>query len=46
MASDWPLLTGGHYLKVVVRTGMTVVRSQLGTKVYQSSNDPSFLGGC
>jgi hypothetical protein len=24
MASDWPLLTGGHYSKVVVRTGLTV----------------------
>ena len=25
MASNWPLLTGGHYSKVVVGTGMTVV---------------------
>jgi hypothetical protein len=25
MASDWPLLTGGHYSEVVVRTGLTVI---------------------
>jgi hypothetical protein len=25
MASDWPLLTGGRYSKVVVRTGLTVL---------------------
>ncbi len=24
MASDWPLLTGGRYSEVVVRTGLTV----------------------
>jgi hypothetical protein len=24
MASEWPLLTGGHYSDVVVRTGLTV----------------------
>jgi hypothetical protein len=24
MASDWPLLTGGSYSEVVVRTGLTV----------------------
>jgi hypothetical protein len=25
MASDWPLLTGGRYSEVVVRTGLTVL---------------------
>jgi hypothetical protein len=25
MASNWPLLTGGRYSKVVVGTGLTVV---------------------
>ncbi len=25
MASDWPLLTGGRYSEVVVRTGLTVI---------------------
>jgi hypothetical protein len=25
MASDWPLLTGGRYWEVVVRTGLTVL---------------------
>jgi hypothetical protein len=24
MAADWPLLTGGRYSEVVVRTGLTV----------------------
>jgi hypothetical protein len=24
MASDWPLLTGGRYSEVVVRTGLSV----------------------
>jgi len=26
MASDWPLLTGGRYSEVVVRTGLTVLK--------------------
>jgi hypothetical protein len=25
MASDWPLLTGGRYSEVVIRTGLTVI---------------------
>jgi hypothetical protein len=25
MASDWPLLTGGRYSEVVVKTGLTVI---------------------
>jgi hypothetical protein len=27
MASDWLLLTGGRYFLVVVRTGLTVMRT-------------------
>jgi hypothetical protein len=30
MASDWPLLTGGHYSEVVIRIGLTV-ESNLST---------------
>jgi hypothetical protein len=29
MASNWPLLTGGHYSEVVVRTGLTVQNFEL-----------------
>jgi hypothetical protein len=33
MASDWALLTGGHYLEVVVRTGLTVLTLDKGTNL-------------
>ncbi len=29
MAADWPLLTGGRYSEVAVRTGLTVLNSFL-----------------
>jgi hypothetical protein len=29
MAADWPLLTGGRYSEVVVKTGLTVSSSRV-----------------
>jgi hypothetical protein len=33
MASDWPLLTGGRYPEVAVRSGLTVVIIGIGILV-------------
>jgi hypothetical protein len=39
MASDWPLLTGGRYSEVVVRTGFTVlIKIEIGSLKWRSLN--------
>jgi hypothetical protein len=34
-AADWPLLTGGRYSEVAVRTGLTVIKKIYKIKVAQ-----------
>ncbi len=41
MASDWPLLTGGHYSELVIRTGLTVEYSDY----YKASNEFDNISG-
>jgi hypothetical protein len=35
MASGWPLLTGGRYSEVVVRTGLTVLKNNIHSNLVQ-----------